>query len=187
MTKEHMKEDTMSQTIERPTSEEHTPYYGTYINLVPTGDIFALLREQIAQVQETVGNLSESDALYRPQPNEWSVKQVIGHLSDCERIMAYRAYSISRDPSIVLPGFEPEEYVREGNYDTRSLDDLLHEWIVLRETTIATFRSLPSDMSQRQAVVVGATMSARAWIYVIVGHVYHHLNSLQSEHLSALR
>lgn len=172
--------------IERPTSEEHTPYYGTYITLVPDGNIFSLLKQQIGQVQETVGNLSDGDALYRPTPSDWSIKQVIGHLSDCERIMAYRAYSISRDPSIVLPGFEPDDYVHEGNYDARSLDDLLEEWIALRQTTIATFQPMSSEMSQRQAVVVGATMSVRAWIYVIVGHVYHHLNSLRSEYIVQL-
>src|SRR5947207_962193 len=118
-------------SVERPLPDEYGAYYETYLKLVPIcldGSIFDLLTAQIGTVSQLLSGLSEDKANYRFGPNEWSVKEVVGHINDAERIFAYRALRISRIDPTPLPGFEQDPYVAASNFSARTLPDLVQEF-----------------------------------------------------------
>lgn len=174
----------MPDQIQPPGADEYAPYYAAYVRRVPPGDVLAILAEQISEYQQALGGLSDDDGLYRYAPNEWSIKEVVGHLCDCERVFAYRACAFARNEQAPLPGFDQEDYVREAHYDRRTLADLLQELTTLRQATLLTFRSLTPEITERRGNASGATVSVRALLYILAGHAYHHLDSLQTEYLA---
>lgn len=176
----------MPDLIQSPSPDEYAPYYAQYVRRVPQGDIFTILDEQILQFQQALGSLSDDDGLYRFGPDEWSIKEVVGHLCDCERVFTYRAFAFARSEVAALPGFDQEDYVREANYDRRTLADLLQELTTLRQATLLTFRTLTPEVSERRGTASGATVSVRALLYILAGHADLHLESLRTEYLAHL-
>src|SRR5579871_3495067 len=115
--------------IARPQSDEYNPFYGGYIQRVPEGsDIFALLRAQPDDLRALLQHVSDEQANVKPAPGEWSIKEVIGHVCDTERVFAYRALAIARGEQKPLPGFEQDDYVRATNFNARTLPDLIEEF-----------------------------------------------------------
>lgn len=177
----------MPELIQPPHTDEYASYYGTYIRRVPQGDIFAILGEQIAQYQQLLGALSDQDGMYRYAAGQWSIKEVIGHLCDCERVFVYRAAAFVRKEQAALPGFDQEDYVREAEYDRSALADLCQEFVVLRQATLLTFRTLTPEASLRQGTASGVNMSVRALLYTLAGHADLHFESLQTEYVRGLK
>jgi uncharacterized damage-inducible protein DinB len=177
-----LEENAMNAMIDRPADDEYGAFYAGYIRRVPDGDIFAALAAQIERVQHFFDGLSKETALYRPAPTEWSVKEVLGHIVDTERILAYRTLCIARGEQQSLPGFEQDDYVRATNFDACPLNELLQEFTLLRQANVLAFQRFTPEESQRRGVANNTGLSVRALLYIMVGHVEHHLASLQTEY-----
>jgi hypothetical protein len=170
-------------TLTSPTTEEYAPFYGDYIaRAKQREDIFTALSLQVNELHSALDSLNEDQACFKPGPAEWSIKEVIGHLIDVERVFSYRLLRISRGDPKPLTGFEQEDYVREAGFDRHALVDLLHEFEYLRRANLLAIRYMTAEATQRLGTASGMTVSARALIYMMVGHVDHHMASLQEKY-----
>jgi len=171
-----------------PTNEEYAPFYSDYIQrAAKKNDILAALPEQIDDIKSTLGHLSDQQARFKFGPAEWSIKEVIGHLNDVERVFSYRLLCISRNDQTPLPGFEQNDYVREAGFDDFSLGDLLNEFEFLRRANILAIKNMSAQAAPRLGSASGAAVSARALIYMLVGHVEHHMASLREKYLPSVK
>src|SRR5437016_8843737 len=137
---------------ERPASTEYSSYYEKYISLVTGTDILGVLEAQRLQMAHLFAARSERDGNFRYAPDKWTVKEVLGHVNDTERIFAYRALRIARADQTPLSGFEQDDYVRTGGFGERTLAGLAEEFAHVRNATIALFRTLPKDAWTRRGV-----------------------------------
>lgn len=169
-------------SIPRPDPDEFAPYYGTYISQVPDTDILDLLAEQNRETAALLEGVPPTREDYRYEPGKWSIKQVVGHLSDTERAFAYRALRFSRGDAQPVPGFEQDAYVAGANFDDRTMADLTSEFVAVRQGTLALFRSLSPDMLVRRGTASGVTFSVRAIPYIIAGHERHHVRMLRDRY-----
>jgi hypothetical protein len=167
-----------------PTSEEYATFYADYIQRATRrSDIYEALSDQIIELHAALDSLSDPQACFKPGPREWSIKEVMGHLNDVERVFAYRLLRISRGDVTSLPGFEQEDYVRAAGFDRYSLDDLLSEFECLRRANILAIQHMTDESIDCRGTASGYTVSARALIYMMVGHVDHHMASLREKYL----
>ncbi|HEX4602176.1 MAG TPA: DinB family protein [Gemmatimonadales bacterium] len=171
-------------TLARPDASEYGPAYGAYVARVPEGDLLALLEQQGRETQGLLASVPEGKALYRYAPGKWSVKEVIGHLMDCERVFACRALRFARGDQTPLPGFDEQLYAPAGNFDERPLQDLAGELDSVRRATIALFRGLPADALARRGTANNRDVSVRALAYIIAGHERHHVAILRERYLA---
>jgi hypothetical protein len=146
-------------------------------------DVLAALSSQVETLNSTLGLLTDEQSRFKPGPEEWSIKEVVGHLNDVERVFSYRLLRISRNDTTPLPGFEQEDYVREAGFDDHSLSDLIREFEFLRRANILAISYMTDAVIERRGTASGATISARALIYMLVGHVEHHMASLNEKYL----
>ncbi len=173
--------------VAKPQAGEYAPYFGRYISLVPEGDLLATLETQGAKTQSMLRGLSESDGALRYEPGKWSIKQMVGHMSDTERIFAYRLLCAARNDRSPLPSFEQDGYVQFGGFDNRPLADLVEELAAIRKTTLSLLRGLEDSAWTRQGIVNQLEVSVRAIGYMIAGHELHHHGILEGRYLSKLR
>jgi len=166
----------------QPKADEYFEYYSRYISLVPAGNIVELLRTQIADTLDLLGRLTEEKSLYKPGPNEWSIKEVIGHVMDTERIFAYRALRFARNDKTPIPGFDQDIYVQGATFDTYPLADLIEEFTLTRQTTVLLFKPLTPEMWTRRGTASDNEVSVRALAFIIAGHERHHLESLRTSY-----
>ena len=167
-----------------PTPEEYNPFYAGYIEFATKrGDIFAAMTQQLDEMKSALGKLSDKQARFRNGPEEWSIKEIISHLTDGERVFSYRMLRISRNDKTPLPGFEQNDYVRECIADELPLEDLLNELFFLRRANILYVKNLTEEATKRVGTASGNPVSARALIYFMVGHVDHHMASMQEKYL----
>jgi len=170
-----------------PNTDEYASFYAGYVERAQAkSDVFAALSQQVDEIQTALGKLSDEQGLFRDAPKEWSIKEVIGHLNDVERVFSYRLLRISRNDPAPLTGFEQDDYVRAAGFDKHSLQDLLQEFEYLRRANILAINNMSEEAILRQGTASGYTVSARALIYMMVGHVDHHLSSLNEKYLPAL-
>ena len=167
----------------RPAAHECSPYYHTYIRLVPDGDIVQTLQAQHAAIHSLLQPVADSSASLAPAPGEWSIKEVLGHMADGERIFAYRALRIARGDTTPLPGFDQDAFVPPGEFNGRPLRELLAEYVLLRASTLALFRGMPTGAFARVGTASASPVSVRALVYIIAGHEQHHMESLQTVYL----
>lgn len=153
---------------------EYLPYYARYIAVVPRGDVLATLEAQLADTVAVVEAIGEARAGHRYAPGKWSVRELLGHAADTERIFTYRALAAARGERAALPAFDENAYVEAASFDARSLGSLLGEWTAVRRATLALFRNLDAEALARRVVANGAPMSARAAAWIIAGHELHH-------------
>jgi hypothetical protein len=170
----------------RPDAGEYAPYYGTYISLVTTDDILGALESQRLQTSQLLTPRSERDGNFRYAPGKWSVKEVIGHLSDAERIFSYRALRIGRGDATPLASFEQDDYIRGGNFAERTLADLSDEFSAVRGASLALFRSLSDEAWSRRGVASEKEVTVRALAYIIAGHELHHRRILEERYFAAI-
>lgn len=159
---------------ERPTPEEYAPFYHRYVARLPDGGVVALLRTQLSETVALLEGVADADADRGYAPGKWSIKEVVGHVTDTERVMSYRALRIARGDTTELPGFEQDPYVAAANSGDRTLEDLRAELRAVRRATVALFETLPRGAWTRRGVASGSTVSVRALACIIAGHELHH-------------
>jgi DinB family protein len=172
----------MSTVIPRPAPDEAAPFYHGYIEKVVGEDIGEQLKEQLEEVEQLFGDLDNDRALYRYAPGKWSIKEILGHLTDAERIFAYRLLRIARGDVTPLPGFDENAYVPVGAFDGRPLNTLVEEFRAVRVSSMAMIDGLPLGAWTRRGEASGKPVSTRALAYIMVGHVTHHLGVLRQRY-----
>ena len=173
--------------IPKPEVGEHDAYFSTYIDRVEEGDLIGDLRSQVGELTELCGDLSEAEGEFRYAPDKWSVKEVLGHLIDTERVFVFRGLWFARGESTALPGFDQDVFVRRADFDQRSVESLVSEFIHLRQSTIDLLASFRQAEWRRSGISNEASLSVRAIGYILLGHVVHHLEILRERYLKALR
>ncbi len=174
---------TLATGIRRPEPTEYDPYYERYISLVKTDDMVATLQKQAQETRDLLGKVSAEKAEFRYAAAKWRVKDVLGHVNDTERIMSYRVLRIARGDQTPIEGYEQDDYVVGGKFGLRTMDDLLQEFMTIRNATIQLVRHLDAETSQRRGTANNKPISARAIVYVIAGHELHHRKILQEKYL----
>lgn len=169
--------------IPRPSAHEYAPFYARYIEKVPEGDLPALLESQAMELEALLGGLSEGMALHRYAPGKWSIKEMVGHLADAERVLAYRLLRIARGDATPLAGYEEDDYVKAAGFDRRPLADLLAEFRAVRHATVCLVRHLDAEAFARQGTAIDRPFSAAALAHILFGHVAHHMAVLRERYL----
>ena len=172
-------------TNERPETSEYAPYYERYIALVPAGDVVNTLGQQLEDTLAVLGNITEQQADSRYAPDKWSIKELVGHLIDGERIFSYRALRFARNDQTPLSGFEQDDYVANGGFGERRLSDLAEEFAHVRRANLHLLRGLSPEAWLRQGDANGQTISVRALAHIIAGHETHHMSILRERYLSS--
>jgi len=160
--------------MQRPGPTEYGSHFGTYINLVPEEDVVGAMAAQLDEMLALLRPVPEAVGNVRHPPYTWSVKEVVGHLADSERVFGYRALRFARGDATPLPGFDENAYARMAEFDRCSLSGLVAEFEAVRRSHLSLFRHLPEPAWERRGVANNTTLSVRALAYVIVGHVRHH-------------
>lgn len=168
----------------RPKPDEHEPYYSLYIDRVPDGDIVETLRRQLPEALTFFGEIPESRGDHRYAEGKWSIRQVIGHLTDSERVFQYRAMRFSRRDLTPVPGFDENLYVDNGPFAHVPMADLISEFEHLRHASIRLFSALDEDAFARRGVANGHEISVRALAFVLAGHEEHHREVLRTRYLT---
>ncbi|MFA7420457.1 MAG: DinB family protein [Melioribacteraceae bacterium] len=167
----------------RPQTGEYAPYYRKYVNLVPEGSILKILNEQVSAAEKFFGEISEEKSKLRYAENKWSIREVLGHIIDTERIFAYRALRFSRNDKTTLPGFEQDDFVPNSNHDNTLLNDLVEEFILVRKANLKMFASFSDEMWIRIGIASENAMSVRALAYNLAGHFIHHIAVVEEKYL----
>ncbi len=166
-----------------PHQAEYNPYYQRYISLVPQGDIVQTLESQWRETRALLSSIPEQRGTHRYEPGKWSIKEVLGHLIDTERIFAYRALRIARADATPLSGFEQDDYIRGANFDAVSLASLIEEFDAVRRSTVLLFRHLQPEAWTRTGTANNNAISVRALAWIIAGHEMHHRAVLKQKYL----
>jgi uncharacterized damage-inducible protein DinB len=166
----------------RPESSEYAPFYHKYVASVPEGDVVALLRQSGRELLDTIATVPEDRGGFRYAEGKWSIREVIGHICDAERIFTYRALRMARGDTTPLASFDENEYVKTAGSDARTLSNLAREFGAVREASVQLFESLPDDAWERSGVASGKDISVRALAYITAGHAMHHLGILRERY-----
>jgi hypothetical protein len=166
----------------RPRADEYAPYYQKYVDLVPAGDLIALLNRQNDATVALLGRVKEGDAGYRYAPDKWSIREVVGHVADAERVFAYRALRFARGDEGALLSFDEKAFVAGGGFERRTLADLVAEFRAVRQATLALLRSLDEAAWARGGTASGKHVTVRALGHIIAGHEAHHVAILKERY-----
>lgn len=172
--------------IKRPENSEYPEYFEPYIKLVKDENVIRFMEGQILSMQAFLSEIPEDKEDCTYAEGKWTLKEVLGHVIDTERIMSYRALRFARNDNTELPGFNDKNYVQHADFNKRTVYDLAHEFGLVRESNLALFRSLGEEALNRRGVADNKDISVRALIYVIAGHAMHHLNVIRSKYLIML-
>ena len=167
----------------RPEPGEYAPYYEKYVSLVPDADLVGTLERQGAETLALLRSLDEEKGRHRYEPGKWSVKQLVGHISDGERIFSYRALAFARGDAQPLPSMEQEEWMAGADCDARTLSDLADEFGTVRAATLHLLRHLPPEAWARRGTASDNEVTVRALAYIIAGHEAHHVRILRERYL----
>jgi uncharacterized damage-inducible protein DinB len=173
---------TLATAIGRPETGEYAPFYEKYISQIAGNDILTTLYEQRRQMLLLLSGRSESDGEIRYAPDKWSVKEVLGHICDAERVFAYRALRIARNDGTPLAGFDENEYVKNAPFARQPLADLIEDFIAVRRATISLLRGFDQEAWTRKGVASNNPVSVRALAYIIAGHELHHRRILEEKY-----
>lgn len=168
----------------RPRPGDYLDYYGKYVQLVREGDIVETVRAQLSETLQLFGEITEERAGHRYAEGKWSIRQVITHLCDVERVMSYRALTFARGDTTELPGFEENDWAEAAGSDERSLSSLIDELTAVRASTIALFDGFAADAWSRTGKANRAQVTVRALAWIIAGHELHHCNIIRDRYLS---
>jgi hypothetical protein len=168
----------------RPARDEAAEYYFKYIELVPDGDIVAALADQLPAAVTLFSGISEEASLHRYAPDKWSIRQVLAHINDTERLFAFRALWFARGLEFDLPSFDQEISAQNDGADRRSWRSLVEEFASLRTSTVSLFRYLPAEAWSRRGLASGNPFTVRALAFIAVGHVNHHAAQLRERYLA---
>jgi uncharacterized damage-inducible protein DinB len=170
--------------LSKPEANEYAPYYKGYVSNVPEGDLLKILDVQLKETMNFLNDLSDDMAEYRYSPEKWTIKEVIGHITDTERIMCYRLLCIARGEQEMLPGYHDEKYVKRGNFNRFSLPELLHHQSLVRQHTILLLSSLDEEALLQRGKANGSELTGCAIGYIIAGHEIHHRRLIRDRYLN---
>jgi hypothetical protein len=170
-------------TASRPDRSEAAEYYFTYINQVPDGNIVEILDRQLPETIAFLEGIPEVRTLYRYAPDKWSIREVVSHINDCERLFVFRAFWFARGFDTPLPSFDQNVAIAGAGADARSWQSHLQELRGVRASTLEFFRSVPDDAWMRRGVASGNPFTVRALAYITAGHVFHHTRILRERYL----
>ena len=168
--------------LPRPGLDEYDDYYVRYVELVPDGPIVETLATQLGETLALLQAVPADRETYRYAPDKWSIREVIGHLIDVERMFAFRAMNMARADEVELPGMDPDEWAKHSNSDQRSLDDLAAEWGALRRSNVHLFASMGPASGERKGVASGRPFTVRTFPWLIVGHEIWHRECLKRDY-----
>lgn len=171
--------------LQKPQPQDYPQFYTTYIDRVGD-DVTKVLENQNTTFHAFIKNIPAGKEDYRYAEGKWSVKEVIGHVLEVERIMAYRALAISRADQQSLPGMDENSYMVNSNYDDQRLADLAEEFLHLRKANIYLFKSFSQEMLNRKGIANGNPITVAALIYIVAGHLAHHVQVLNDRYLAAV-
>jgi uncharacterized damage-inducible protein DinB len=169
----------------KPGPTEHAPEFSQYVALVADGDITQTLEQQIENSLSLLRSIPSHKANFRYAPEKWSVKELLGHLIDSERIFSYRVLCFARNDQTPLPGYEQNDYVHEADSDSRNLGDMMEEFATVRRATIQLFRSLNDTAWLRHGKANEIDVTVRALAFIIAGHELHHMGVLRTRYLQS--
>lgn len=167
---------------QRPTSADAAEYYFTYVDRVPDGDVVEQLRNQIIETQALLSSIDENRAGFRYQADKWSVKQVVGHIADAERVFAYRALAFSRAEQQAIPGMDQDLWMTASRFDELSFPAILGDLVAIRESTVTLFRDFSEKQWQRRGMASEVEFQAGAIAWIIAGHELHHRSVLEKRY-----
>ena len=170
--------------MKRPKKGEYAPFHGTYLSCVPPrGSAKSLLKNSFKEVQQLLGGLPESMGDHAYEPGKWTIKQLLMHMIDTERVFAYRTLSFMRADRIALPGFNQDHWMEEVDVSNRSIKDLLKEWKAVRDNTIFLCQQCSEEQSKFIGTASNWKVSVRAYFFIIIGHYLHHEKILRERYL----
>jgi glutamine synthetase adenylyltransferase len=169
--------------MNRPLPKEHPTYYKHYIDLVKNDDVIKELKDQISEMRQLMAGISQEKGDFVYEPGKWTIKEVIGHIIDTERIMAYRVLCFARKDKTKLPGFDQNAFVLNANFNEITLKDLAFEFAVVRESNLLLFKHFTEENLNEMGNSNGAEVSVRALLFMMAGHTSHHLNIIKSKYL----
>ncbi len=170
-----------THVLSHPGADEYAPYYNTYIAPVAGQNALETLVTQLGAL-DALRSLGDAQALHRYAPDKWSVKEVVGHITDAERIFACRMLRIARGDQTPLPGFDQQPYVDAAHFDRLSIGTLVDSFRATRAATLALANEIDTDAWLRTGTASGFTVSARALAYIITGHATHHIGILKDRY-----
>jgi DinB superfamily len=171
-------------TMQRPNAGEYAPHFAKYVDLVPGEDLVGALGGQIGETLATLRVVSDGDSLKRYADGKWSLREVVGHMIDTERIFAYRALRIARGDETPLPGFDQDPYIAAARFDERKWGRLLEEFEAVRRSNLFLFEGLDAEAWGRRGVSSGSSISVRGLGFVIAGHELHHMRIVRERYLA---
>lgn len=169
--------------MQRPEKDEYNEYYDRYVSLVNEPDIVAALENQLGEMREIFNEISEEKSAFAYSEGKWTIKELIGHLIDGERIFGYRALRISRGDETPIEGFEQDGYVENAAFNDYKFADLIEEFELVRRSNMLFFKHLKETDWTRTGTASDNPVSVRALAYIMVGHVRHHANILRDKYL----
>jgi hypothetical protein len=169
----------------RPDTSEFNPYFELYIGKVPDGEIVETLSIQLDEFVTFLDGVGEDKSAFRYEPKKWSIKEVVGHIIDCERIFGARALAIARRDQTPLPSFDQDVYVAEGKFDDRTLEDLIGEFEHLRRSHLSLFSSFGEDVWLQRGNAGDNEVSVGAIAWIVAGHLIHHVGVVKECYLQA--
>jgi hypothetical protein len=167
----------------RPDASEHPAYYEGYLALVPEEDVLDALEKGLAETLGLLAVVGEARGGHRYAPGKWSIKELVGHLADCERIFGYRAMSMARRETKQLPSMDEDAYVAAADFDRRALSDLCIELAHLRLANLALFRGFTEEEWGRKGSTDAGVFTVRAFPFILAGHERHHREVLRGLYL----
>lgn len=173
-------------TQKRPQSGDYAPFYANYVMQVPDGDFLETLERQLHDMRALLEPLTQKQADFRYAPGKWSIKEIVGHINDAERVFSYRILRIARGDETPLPGFEQDDYIKTANSSSRTLSSLLDEFAAIRRASIILLRSLDDSAWLRHGTASGTPVTVLAQAFIIAGHALHHQRILAERYLPAL-
>jgi len=168
--------------VPRPGPDGYAPYFARYIDLVPDGDVLDMLTRQVEDTCALVAGFGEEGARHRYKPEKWSVKEVVGHVTDTERLFVYRALSFARKDGTPLPGMDENGWTAYSNADTVPLTDLLDELLAVRRATVAFFANLDDTALVRRGVASDNTFVVACVPWLVAGHEIHHAGMIRERY-----
>ncbi len=164
----------------RPAAGDYPEHYQRYLDLIPEGNIYSILAQQLEQTVMLLNSIGQDKATERVEEGSWTINEIIGHVIDTERVFAYRGLVFSRHDETELPGFDQNDYVRYGHFNDRSLQSLTEEIRYLRRSNIILFQNLSDEALDLKSHASGYSFSVRAIPYLLAGHERHHINKIRT-------
>lgn len=167
---------------ERPLSNEYDDYFERYVQLVPAGDLIQNYARQMDSFYALISNLTESESEFCYEEGKWSIKEVVGHLSDAERMLSYIMFRTIRGDSTIIPGINLGDYVIRGEFHKRTILDLLEEWKLVRQSTLFLIKNLRQEDLQQEGIMKNHRITVLASACILLGHTEYHINILHERY-----